>query len=507
MKAHSFALRKAVAVLAAASLGLTACGSSSDTDAGGGGGSSSAPIRALLNAQPATLDPIVGARSAQVVWATMLEPLVHTDDELEPDKTGLVTEWTRDDPTTWTFTMREGVTFSNGEKADAAAAANTLLLSRDTDASILKSYFANVTSVEATDATTFVVKTKSPQYDLPNLLTTVYLVPPAYYEEKGSEGFAAAPVGTGPYVLDKVQAGRSISVKQNPDYWGEKPANQGVVFTWSTEASQRLALLQSKSVDLSFDLPPAQVAEAEKAGIEVVSTESAMKIIAFLDSTKAPFDDAKLREAAALAIDRDAIVKGIFDGNASADGGLLNVKPGTEPAEQVEADPAKAAELVGGDGPTVPITYPAGQYTNIEEVAQAVGGSLEQAGFEVKYQPVDYGTLVKQVIGRQLNGLYIFAGVPNVAVPDFFASGFMKTASITGNCPDPRMDELTAKALEQDDAAAAQSTYDELNTLGVVEKHCYVPLYRQTYSYGLADGVSGTVYSPLNAVDFTQTTH
>ncbi|OLT31655.1 hypothetical protein BJF79_00125 [Actinomadura sp. CNU-125] len=189
-----------------------------------------------------------------------------------------------------------------------------------------------------------------------------------------------------------------------------------------------------------------------------------------------------------------------------ADGGLLNVKPGTEPAQAVTADPAKAKRLVGSSSPSVNLTYPAAQYTNMEEVAQAVGASLEEAGFKVKYLPVDYGTLVKQVGGKQIDGLYLFAGVPNVAVPDFFASGFMKTKSITGNCPDPKIDALVAEALEQDDAAAAKPIYEELNTLGVVEKHCYVPLYKQVYNYGLGEGVQGVVYGPLNSVDFTNTT-
>jgi len=507
MMKNRLGTRRLVAIAAAAataSFGLAACGS--DSDEGGSGASSTAQIRALLNAQPATLDPIVGARSAQIVWATMLEPLVNTDENLEPEKSGLITDWTRTDPTTWTFEVRPGVEFSNGEKADAAAVANTLLLQRDTEASILKSYFGNVTSVAATDDTTVVVKTETPQYNIANLLTTVYLVPPAYYEEQGSEGFAAAPVGTGPYLFDNAKAGREITVKTNPDYWGDQPSNGGVTFTWATEASQRLALLQSKSVDLAFDLPPAQAAQAKSAGVNVVSTESAVKLIAFLESTKAPFDDPTVREAAVLAVDRNAIVEGIFDGQAVADAGLLNVKPGTEPAEKLDADLDKAKDLLAGSSPTVPITYPAAQYTNIKEVAQAIGGSLEAAGFKVKYNAVDYGTLIKQIVGRQLDGLYMLAGVPNVAVPDFFASGFMKTVSITGNCPDPKMDELVATALEQDDAEAAAPIYDELNTRGVVENNCYLPLYKQIYTYGTGDGVSGTVYSPLNAVDFTKTT-
>lgn len=504
---NRFGYRRTVAVvaaIAAATLGLAACG---DSDEGGSGASSTAPIRALLNAQPATLDPISGARSAQIVWATMLEPLVHTDANLEADKTGLITDWTRTDPTTWTFTLRDGITFSNGEKADAAAAANTILLQRDTEKSILKSFLGNITDVTASGPTTLVIKTKLPQYNIADLLTTVYVVPPAYYKEKGPDGFSAAPVGTGPYLFESAKAGREIAVKENPDYWGEKAKNTGIVFTWATEAAQRLALLQSKTVDLAFDLPPAQAKQAKDAGIEVVSTESAVKIVAFVESTRAPFNDPKLREAAALAVDRAGIVNGIFDGQAVADGGLLNVKPGTNPTESVEFDAAKAKSLVGSSSPEVTITYPAAQYTNIEEVSQAVGGGLEAAGFKVKYNPLDYGSLVGQVVGRELTGIYLFAGVPNVAVPDFFASAFMKSVSITGNCPDPEMDKLISEALEQDSTEAAQPIYDELNKIGVVDKHCYIPLYKQIYNYGVAKGVAGTVYSPLNAVDFSKTTH
>ena len=152
------------------------------------------------------------------------------------------------------------------------------------------------------------------------------------------------------------------------------------------------------------------------------------------------------------------------------------------------------------------IHYPAAQYTNIEEVSQAVGGALEKAGFKVSYVPIDYGTLVKRVIGRQVPGISIFAGVPNVAVPDFFASGFLKTKSITGNCPDPQLDQLTAKALEQSDAAAAAPIYSQLNTIGVVDMHCYVPLYRQIFNYATSNNTKGVVFGPLNTVDFTKTT-
>lgn len=489
--------------LAIACIVLAGCGGSGSNDDAEAGAEH---LRVLLAAQPATLDPIVGSRSAQVVWATILEPLIDMDEQLEPTDTGLVTGWSRPDETTWTFEVRPGVTFSNGEAADAAAVANTLLLTRDTPASQLRSYFTNVASVQAVDETTVVLTTTSPQYNLPELLTAVYLVPPEYYQEQGSEGFAAHPIGTGPYVWAGARAGRDISVSVNPDYWGDEPDNDGITFTWATEAAQRLALIQSGSVEVAFDLPPAQATEARQSGLQVVSTETAMKIIAFLDSTKEPFDDPALREAAALAIDRDAIVNGIFDDQAVADGGLLNVKPGEVPAQSVTPDPARAAQLVGSASPSVDITYPPAQYTNIEQVAQAVGGSLEAAGFQVNYHPLDYGALVSRVIEGQVSGIAIFAGVPNAATPDYFASGFMKSDSITSNCPSPRIDALIQQALETDDADAAAAVYDELNTIGVVEQHCYVPLYRQVFNYATVAGITGVEFGPLNTVDLTGAT-
>ncbi len=495
--------RRSAAALAAAGLmiaGLAACGS--DSSASG----SSDTLRVVLAAQPTTLDPIAGARSGQVVWDTVIEPLVHTDLNLEPTKDGLITDWERTDDTTWTFTLRDGVTFSNGEPADAEAAVFALTKVRDEPTSILKSFWTNAESFEAPDPTTLVIKTKAPQYDLVNNLGTIYMIPPTYYAEKGPEGFSAAPIGTGPYLFEGQRAGRDMTVVRNPDYWGDAAKTKKIVYSWSSEASQRLALLRSGSADVVYDLPPTQQEEAKKADLEVMATESAMKIVGFLQTDKAPFNDADVAKAAALAVNRDQIVSGIFQGAAAADGGLLNVKPGEQPDDVVTQDVDEAKSLMGGRSVAVTVTYPAGQYTNIEEVAQAVGGQLEAVGFKVKYNPIDYGSLVTQVGGGELDGLYIFAAVPNVAVPSFFVNGFVRSASITKNCGDPKLDAMADEAVAAPDKEAAEAIYDEINRIAVVEKNCYIPLYRQVYAIATAKNVSGLVYNPINASDFTGVT-
>ncbi len=501
--------RAAAAAVACVLVGgvLAACSSSSSSSAGGSGGSTTAAsnsatktLRVVLNSAPSALDPVVGARDGEYVWGTMIDALVSTDANLDPGKDGIITDWSRPTPTTWTLTVRPGVVFSNGEKGDASAVAYSILQSRDNAGSILKSYFGNVKSVVATNATTVTVTTGTPQYDFINLLCTVFLIPPKYYAAQGTKGFTQHPIGTGAFVWKSEQPGQSISVTANPNYWGTKASYAGITFTWAADPAQRLALLQSGAADAAFDLPPTQAASAKSSGLNVTSINTAVKITGFLQSDKAPFNDATLREAAALAVDRNALVQSIFNGAATPDGGLLNVKPGENPSTEVTADPAKAKSLVAGS-PTMELSWPTGKYTDIDDVAHAVGGQLEAAGFKVKYNPVDYATLVGLIIKRQITGMYILGAVPNVAVPDFFAHGFVTTNSITANCPDPEMDTLTNKALTVADASAATSIYNQINDIAVVQKHCYIPLYKQTFNYATKN-VSGINYNAVNNVLF-----
>ncbi|MDO8187692.1 ABC transporter substrate-binding protein [Conexibacter sp. JD483] len=523
MKAHPGAVlsrsRKALAIAAALALsvGVAACGSSDGDGAGSGGSSTTAAaggdgatggapsgnLRVVLAAPPSGLDPIVSARDGQYVWGTMLEPLVSVDDAEQPTREGLITDWSRPNPTTWELTVRPDVSFTNGEPFDAAAAAFAIRENVENPAGILKSYFANVRSVRA-DGDRVVVTTRRPQVNLVDLLTTVFALPPRYYGEQGSEGFTKAPIGTGPFTWTRELPGRSIQVSANPDYWGEEPGVREITFTWATDAQQRLSLLQSGAADVSFDLPPTQAKSAADAGLDVTEIPTAVKITGFLQADRAPFDDVNVRRAAQLAIDRDALVESIFQGRATATGGMLNMLPDQQPAEQVTPNADEAKALLRGQSPSIELTYPT-KYTNIQDVAEATAGMLEEAGFRVRLTAVDYGTLVGRVVRRQIDGMYLLGAVPNVAHPDFFAHGFMTSTSITANCPDRELDVLTERALVQPDAEAAQPIYDELNTRAVVEDACYAPLYNQTFNIG-SKGVRGLQYSPLNVPDFDRVT-
>ena len=288
-----------------------------------------APIRALLAAQPATLDPIVGARSAQIVWATMLEPLSTPTPTSSPTDAASSPTGPAPSPTDLDVHGAAGHQFSNGEKADAAAVANTLS-SHGTRGLELKSYFATSTvdrgarrhhrRGEDQDLRSTTSSTCSPPSTWCRRSTTRRRAP------RASPPHRSAPAPTS---ATGANAGRDISVKKNADYWGEKPNNEG-----SRSPGRTRPPSGSHCSRVRASTSPSTCRRTGRAGARSPGSRCrdrvAIKIIAFLDSTKAPFDDPKLREAAALAIDRDEIVKGIFDGQAVADAGMLNVKPGPE---------------------------------------------------------------------------------------------------------------------------------------------------------------------------------
>jgi peptide/nickel transport system substrate-binding protein len=462
-------------------------------------------LRVVIAGAP-NVDPITGSRGGQWVWGTFLDPLIATDTHGKLLKTGVITNWTHPDPLTWRFTVRKGVKFTNGEPAGAAAVAASITINKYQTGAILATYFQNLKTVRAVNATTVVVKTQLPQFNFANQLGTVFLMPTKYYKQVGSAGFRAAPIGSGPYKVDSVQAGRSITVSQNPGYWGPKPSIGTIVFSYAPDPAQRLALVQSGAADVGMDLAPAQAVSAGTSKLKVLRVATTLKLVLFQYTKQAPLNSVKMRKAVALGINRDTIVKGIFQNRYQADGGLLNVIPGQKAKATIEPNAAAAKALVTGS-PSVTLSYPTDRYVNMPEVAQAIAGQLEDVGIKVKLVGEPYVTGVTKVLAGQMSGLFITGAVPNVPDSNFLAQGFLTKGSITKNCLDNRFDALTALALTKPDEAAAQKIYDKLDKLAVVDLACYVPLYRPITYTVMSNNVKGLNFTPLNTVYFNKVTN
>lgn len=487
-------------------LALTGCLVAAGVTAGTAPAQTQADTLRVVLSGAVNLDPIVGSRGGQWVWGTFLEPLIKPDAKGNLLKTGIITNWTHPNPLTWRFTVRKGVTFTNGEPGDALAVANSILLNKYAPGGILNTYFQNLNRVRVINPTTVVVTTHLPQFNFANQLGTVFLMPPKYYKQVGSAGFRAAPVGTGPYKVDNIQAGRSITVVTNPSYWGTKPKTGQITFTYSPDQAQRLALVQSGAADIGVDITPAQARAAVAAKLKVLRVATTLKLVMFAFSKQPPLNNINLRKAITMAIDRDAIVKGIFQGAYQADGGLLNVIPGQKAKNTVKYDPATAKALVPA-GASLTLNYPTDRYVNTTEVAQAVAQMLENVGIKIKLVPEPYVTGVVKVLGGTMSGLWITGAVPNVPDANFLAQGFLTKNSITKNCIDRRFDLWTAEALTRKDEAEAAPYYDKLDKLAVKDLACYTPLYRPITYTVMSNNVNGFVFTPLNTLYFDTTTN
>ena len=139
---------------------------------------------------------------------------------------GLAAEWTNTDPLTWTFTIRSDAMFTNGDPVTAADVKASLERIRKLDGPIAP-LFGPVDTIEAPDATTLVVRTKTPLGDMLNNMSLTYVVPASLAD---TPDFFLNPVGSGPFKVRTFTSGQSIVIEKNAEYWGGPPTLDSITF-------------------------------------------------------------------------------------------------------------------------------------------------------------------------------------------------------------------------------------------------------------------------------------
>jgi peptide/nickel transport system substrate-binding protein len=244
------------------------------------------------------------------------------------------------------------------------------------------------------------------------------MVPPGYIGEVGEDAFLTAPVGTGPFKLVELVEGDRIVMEKNEDYWQEGyPLIDRLIFRPIPESSTRVAAIQTGEVDLVTRLS-AEEADSLRGmeGIEVISYPvDRVYYIAFNNMTTGldqPTMDANVRLAMNYAVDVEAIIDAIFNGNGRPAVGLLT--PGNwgydESLQPYGYDPETARSLLAdagyADGFQMDMACPAGAYTNFEQVCEAVQGYLAEVGIETNLEIMESGAFWDLEAAKQLPPLF-----------------------------------------------------------------------------------------------------
>ncbi|MEG1594783.1 MAG: ABC transporter substrate-binding protein, partial [Oscillibacter sp.] len=220
-----------------------------------------------------------------------------------------------EDRTTYTFTLRDGVTFHNGEPVTADDVVYSIQRCADaSQGNPLVPAFSVIQSVEATDEKTVEITIAEPNNEFISYMTTAIL-PRAYSEQ------ATAPMGTGPFKFVSRVAQDTIVLERYEGYWGEKAALDKVTFKVIENADSLVLSLQSGAIDLCAHLTNTQVAQLSDYNI----LEGTMNLVQalYLNNAAAPFDDVRVRQALCYAVDRQEILDLTADGHGKIIGSSM----------------------------------------------------------------------------------------------------------------------------------------------------------------------------------------
>jgi peptide/nickel transport system substrate-binding protein len=372
-----------------------------------------------INGQPARLQPQAPVgRLNELVNALIFDALLtrNLDGKLTP---ALAESWTLVDPVTWEFKLRANAKFHNGDlvtSEDVKFTYEQLVLNPDAK-SPHKTFLQTIKEVKVIDDLTFQVITTIPDVVLPSRLFDLYgsVVPKKYYEKVGDAGFDAAPVGAGPYKFVSWTKDSQIVLEAFPEYWGEQSGYKNLILKFISDDATRMAAVMAGEVDIASTVPPARAAEiGALADYKVTSAPSSRYYFLVTDTTKAPFNDLRVRQALMLGIDREALVKGIAYGYGTPI--MIPFIPqtfGYDPSINVEYNPEKAKQLLADAGyPNgLEIGFDAftGSIVDHSKLAEAISAQLELAGFKPTLNIVEFGVFGPKRLAHETAPLYIYS--------------------------------------------------------------------------------------------------
>lgn len=353
--------------------------------------------------EPPHLDPTAGAAAAidEVVYANVFEGLtrIGPNGEVLP---ALAESWTiSDDGKVYTFKLHSGVKFHDGTDFEATDVVFSLDRARaENSTNAQKSLFALIESVEAVDPTTVKVTLKQPQgaflYNM-GWGDAVIVAP------ETAESNKEKPVGTGPFRFDSWAKGSSITIVKNPDYWGKAVALDKVEFRIVSDAAAAVPALLSGDVQAFANMPAgdalAQIQADPRFEVVIGATEG--ETILSTNNKKPPFDQLKVRQAIAHALDREEIILGASSGYGTPIGSHFSPAneayvdlTGTYPHDVEKAKALlKEAGLENGFSATLKLPPPA----YARQGGEIIAAQLRQIGINLEIIPVEWAQWLEQV--------------------------------------------------------------------------------------------------------------
>jgi len=350
-------------------------------------------------ADPDSLDPQnTQSNPGEQVNRMMHENLVRFSAKMQLEP-ALAESWLASkDGLTWTFKLRKGVKFHDGTPFDAKAVKyffdRVLGDEKPFKASL---YTPVVQGAEVIDDSTVRVILKQPFGAFLFIMahSAGAIVSPAAHQKWGKD-LALHPVGTGPFKFVEWMKGDHVTMERNDGYWGGAPNLDRVVVKTVREDQARVLMLESGDADLIVNIPTEEIPRLRKdARFTIEASPTARALFIAINVKKKPFDDVRVRQALNYAVNRDAIVKELFQNNAQVVASHVSpLQNGYAQLAGYPYDPKKSKELLAQAGQPalkVKLWSPKGRFVKDYELAQAVQQDLAAVGVEATLSTMEWG--------------------------------------------------------------------------------------------------------------------
>ncbi|WP_370614477.1 ABC transporter substrate-binding protein [Mumia qirimensis] len=436
----------------------------------GSGGDSDGAMVFGITADPTQMVPWTATSEQSIqVLSQIYSPLLNTDENSAPVDGLAALPEVSDDGRTYTFTLQDGLTFSDGSALDSEDVKYTYekIMDPASNASSA-SYLASVASIETPDPTTVVVNLKQPDASFVSGLSLVNtsIVP----SDVSVESLETKPVGSGPYAFDSRTANESITLKANPDYYAGTPGAKTLEFRIIPDDQAMVSALKTGSVDLAVFDNPVTAKSATSDKVKTTPVDSLQYHVLQLRAASPVLSDVNTRLAIQCAISRKDVVDSAALGSGDVTGPITSPDyrsdPEAQPCPEQDLDKAKSyLEKAGkAGGFTLDLMTSQGLYSTAVDEAQNIQAQLGKIGIKVNVETLDSNEYVEKWLAGDFDAAIAQnagSADPNTMYARYFTSNgsYAKVAGYGS----PALDTLFAQGIATTDEAERKQIYTQIS--------------------------------------------